>query len=451
MTQSSTIEKDSPLRSPGLTPVAYYQRLRPQGGPKWLKSLRDEAMTQFAQMGFPARDQEAWRFLNVSPITQCRFATSNQDQSSATSSDVQASSFRGLACQFVFVNGRYDPALSSPALPDGARIINLPEATDSDADLIQTHLAQYAGHESAPFTALNTAMFDHGLFVYVPKGVVVSTPIHVLNIAAPSNKPVMTSPRLLVVAEQDSEVAVIEDYVALASGVYFTNAVTEFVVGPNATGTHYTIQRESKKAFNISTLQVHQGRNSNFTSHALMLGSAIARNNVNPVLAGPGCTSLLNGLYVLDGEQTIDNHMLVNHASAHCNSRQHYKGVLAGRSRGSFRGRIVVSPGAQKTDAKQGNQNLLLSGDATVNSDPQLEIYADDVKCTHGSTIGQIDENAIFYLRTRGIDRQVARAMMVYAFARESLERMSLAPIRDHFTASLLDRLPYGGVLKGVI
>ena len=451
MTQSQTIETGYAPRAGGSAPIEHYQQQRPQDGPAWLKSLRQEAMVRFAEMGFPTRDQEAWRFLNVSPIAERLFALPGQDPRSVSPADVESVAFPGLDCRFVFVNGRYDASLSNPALSGGARVVNLTEAADSDSGLVQQHLAQYTRHENEPFTALNTAMIDHGLFVYVPKGAAMSSPIHVLNIAAPSNEPVMTSPRLLVVAEQNSEVTVVEDYVALTSGVYFTNAVTEFVVGRGATGTHYTIQRESMQAFNVSTLQVHQSQDSNFTSHTLMLGSAIARNNVNPVLAGTGCESLLNGLYVLDGEQVIDNHMLVDHAAAHCDSRQYYKGVLSGRSRGSFRGRIVVRPGAQKTDAKQGNHNLLLSDDASVNSDPQLEIYADDVKCTHGSTIGQVDENAIFYLQARGIEREVARAMMVYAFASESLERMSLAPIRDHFKRAVLDRLPHGSILKGVL
>ena len=331
----------------------------------------------------------------------------------------------------------------------GVRVLDLAEAAGAQPELIRRHLAQYAGFENEAFTALNTALFGDGLFIHVPKGVGLDDPIHLLNLAVPQDAPTMTHPRLLVVAEEGSRCTIVEDFAASAEGVYLTNSVTEFVVRDGAVATHYMLQRESDQAFNISTLQVHQGRDSDFTSHSLMLGAAMARNNVNPVLAGQGCRSLLNGLYVLGGDQAVDNHMRVDHAQAHGDSRQHYKGIMSGRSRGIFRGRIIVRPDAQKTDAKQSNQNLLLSDDASINSDPQLEIYADDVKCTHGSTTGRIDESAIFYLQTRGIPRDVARAMLTNAFASESLERMTVDPIRDHFKGVILERLPCGDAVKG--
>ena len=437
------------VKEAGAAGWARWPHRPPRRGPGWLDDLRETAMGRFDALGFPTTRMEAWRSFSVAPIAERDFVIPSEDAAATGAAEVEPFAFTGLEKRLVFVNGRFNERLSSIGPPGagGVQVLDLAEAARSEP--VRRHLTQHADFENEAFTALNTALFGDGVFIHVPKGGGLDDPIHLLNLAVPQDAPTMTNPRLLVVAEEGSRCTIVEDFAAAAEGVYLTNSVTEFVVGDGAVATHYMLQRESNRAFNISTLQVHQGRESDFTSHTLMLGAALARNNVNPVLDGQGCRSLLNGLYVLDGDQTVDNHMRVDHARAHGDSRQHYKGIMSGRSHGIFRGRIIVRPDAQKTDAKQSNQNLLLSDDASVNSDPQLEIYADDVKCTHGSTTGRMDESAIFYLQTRGLPRDVARAMLVDAFASESLERMTVDPIRDHFKGVIRERLSCGDAVKG--
>ena len=253
----------------------------------------------------------------------------------------------------------------------------------------------------------------------------------------------MNHPRNLIVAEENSQVTVVEDYVSLGEGTTFSNAATELVAGDNANVSHYMIVREGDSAYNFSTLRIQQGRHANVATHSLLLSGALVRNNVHPVLAGEGSECLINGLFMANGRQHMDNYMLVEHASPHCASRQFYNGILDDRAHGVFHGRIIVHKDAQKTDAKQTNRNLLLSDDARIDTKPQLEIYADDVKCTHGATIGQIEENALFYLRSRGIDEISARKLLLLAFASECLERMAANPARDH-----VEQLIHGHLLK---
>lgn len=443
MTSAAQIKETAPVNA------ARYQQFLPRTGPPWLRALREAAMGRFTEIGFPATHMEDWRFLNIAPIAKCGFVAPAQDGPEPSAGELDRLRFGTMpGSLFVFINGRFRGALSQiGSLPEGVLVLDLAEAVGTHEALVRPHLGRYAGYENESFTALNTAMIDGGLFVYVPRGTVVKDPIHVLNITAPQPQPLLTNPRMLVVAGESCQVTVIEDYVALNDGIYLTNAVTEFLVEANATATHYRLERESREAFNISTLRVQQQRDSTFTSHAVLLGGAIVRNNVDPVLAGEGCDSLINGVYFLRGAQVVANHMRVEHADSHCSSRQFYKGIMSGRSRGMFRGRIIVRPGAQKTDAVQSNQNLLLSLDASANSDPQLEIYADDVKCTHGSTTGQLDADALFYLRSRGISEEAARALLIYAFAAESLERMKIEPIRALAARELLSLLPRADVL----
>jgi Fe-S cluster assembly protein SufD len=253
-----------------------------------------------------------------------------------------------------------------------------------------------------------------------------------------------------VVAGEDSQATVVEDYVSLGDVVSFSNAVTELVVGQGSVLSHYLIERESPRAFNVSTLRIQQGRSSSVASHSVLLGGGLVRNNIHPVLAGEGGDCLINGLFMATGRQHMDNYMKVEHAAPHCDSRQFYHGILDGQSRGVFHGRIIVHKGAQKTDAKQTNRNLLLSEEAQIDTKPQLEIYADDVKCTHGATIGQIDEQAIFYLRSRGIAEASARALLLFAFANESLERMKAEGVRKHLEALVTRWLPQGTLWEAV-
>ena len=251
----------------------------------------------------------------------------------------------------------------------------------------------------------------------------------------------MTHPRNLIVAEDQSQIAIVEDYVSLGGGVAFCNTATELVAGESAVVSHYMLEREHTDTFNVSTLRIQQARSANVSTHSILLGGGLVRNNVHPVLAGEGGECLINGLFIGSGKQHLDNYMLVEHAQPHCESRQFYNGILDGRAHGVFHGRIIVHKDAQKTDAKQTNRNLLLSDDAQIDTKPQLEIYADDVKCTHGATIGQIDESALFYLRSRGIDEQGARKLLLLAFANECLDRMKEEPVREYLAQLINDHL----------
>lgn len=419
-------------------------------GPDWFTSTRRAGFSQFYSLGLPTTRHEDWKFTRVTPIAETRFELP-QGGAKLTEKQLRAVDIRGLQkSELVFVNGTFVEAMSDLRhVPRAVTVMPLHLAFTRHRDLLEKHLARYADAAGEDcFTSLNTALFTDGILVHVPRGVVVEDPIHIINVVTPGDGakyPLLMSPRVLIVAEQSSAITVVEDYCSTDPGqTYLNNCVTEVVVGDNADVTHYFLEREAPGAFNISTLQVHQGRDSRFSSHSVLLGGAIVRNNIVPELAGEGCWSQLNGLYVIGASQVVDNHMKVIHAQPHGQSRQFYKGIMADAAHGVFRGRIVVRPGAQKTDAVQSNQNLLLSEQASANSDPQLEIYADDVKCTHGSTTGQMSDEGLFYLQARGIPDEVARAMMIYAFASESLERMKVNSIRKFLEAELLDRLPAG-------
>ena len=359
----------------------------------------------------------------------------------------------GLACHtLVFIDGHYAPHLSDiRKLPDGVVVTTLHEAIDKHRTIVEEHLASIAPFDDKPFTALNTALLGDGVFIHVPRGVEVADPVHLINIASGAGEPAITCPRNLVIVGEQAKVDVIEHYVALEQGVSFSNAVTEFFVGDSAHAGHYFIEEESRAAFSISSLHAKLGRATNFDSHSVLLGGSIVRNDVNPILDGEGANCLLNGLYVGNGSQHMDNLMRVEHLKPNCESHQYYNGILADQSHGVFSGRIYVAQVAQKTDAKQTSANLLLSDDAQIDTKPQLEIYADDVKCTHGATIGQLDEDAMFYLRSRGIATDAARAMLIFAFASETFNRMKLEPIREMLERKMLSRLPEGDFLATVL
>lgn len=413
--------------------------------PAWLCELRRAAWDRFCAVGLPGPTDEDWRFTRIDPIVQMAFAVPEHDPAwGVTTENVTELAVPNMppSATLVFIDGRYVPELSNASRTDTvATIASLAHAVEHDAAAVRRHLAKYAQLEGDAFAALNTAAIEDGAYVHVPAGVTLSQPVHLVFVSTSGDRPTISQPRNLIVVEAGASAQVVEDYVSLGTAANFTNSLTEFVVGDNADAEHYVLEREHTAALNVSTLRVHQSRDSRFSSHTAILGGGLVRNNVHPVLAGENCWSLVNGLYVVDGRQHVDNFMRVEHQQPHGDSRQFYKGVLFGRSSAVFTGRIKVHVGAQKTDAKQSNMNLLLSDEAQANTRPQLEIYADDVKCTHGATVGQIDEQAIFYLRSRGIGESEARGMLVEAFAGESLERMKLAPVRDELLRAVRKKL----------
>jgi Fe-S cluster assembly protein SufD len=419
---------------------------------KWLRDLRDGGMAAFRRLGFPTTKHEEWRFTNVQPIASTPFVLAD-GQAAVAPGDAERAGFGGAsAARLVFVDGRYRPQLSRVrAVPEGVKVSSLGQALAAGDPVVRQHLGRYARAEDDAFDALNTAFIEDGAFIHIGREATLDAPIHLLYISTASEQPQATHPRNLIIAEPGSSATVVENYISLTDGVYFANAVTEVVVTPNAQLHHYLLERDSEQAYSICTLRVHQDRDSQFESHTALLGGAIVRNNVHVELRGPGCHSLINGLYLPRGEQQHDNHMRIVHAAERCDSRQFYKGIINDQAKAVFSGRIIVRPEGQKTDAKQTNRNLLLSTQATANARPQLEIYADDVKCTHGATTGHLDEEALHYLRSRGIDKDTARGLLVYAFAQESLERMTVEPIRKTLERLMIERLPQSQLLRKFI
>ncbi len=412
--------------------------------PSWLLPLRRSAMTRFVALGFPTRHDEEWRFTNIAPITETIFRPAGFEYSRLIEAEAASALFTELeAYRLVFVNGRFVPALSAVAdLPDGVTVSSLAEALRTAPKQLEAFLAQQAGYANHAFTALNTAFLEDGAYIHIKRNVAVETPILLVFL---SNSPAAASvsyPRTLVVAEENSQATIVESYSGLGDDVYFTNAVTEMVVAENAVIDHYKLNREGRNAYHIATTQIELARSANFTSHSITLGGAIVRNDINAGLRGAGISCTLNGLYIARDRQLVDNHTAIDHAMPHCESHELYKGIIDDRARGVFNGKIFVRLDAQKTDAKQTNQTLLLSDTAQINTKPQLEIFADDVKCTHGATVGQLSRDAIFYLRSRGIGESEARAMLTYAFAADIVNRIKVEPVRAELDNALLAQLP---------
>ncbi len=408
--------------------------------PAWVQAVRAEAGARFGAVGFPTRRDEEWRFTNVAPILEIPFRPAGREASQLTPSQLVPFTYDGLnGAHLVFVNGHYAPHLSrTNGLPEGVTVSSLADAMDTHTALVQEHLAQSAKFDAQAFVALGTAALDDGAFVHIPRGVVLEQPLHLLFVSSPTDGPTLSHPRTLIVAEDNSQCTLVESYAGPAEAVYFTNAVTEVAVGENAVVDHYKVQRESLAAFHVATMQVTLARAANFSSHSIGLGGRLVRNDANAYLGAEGIECTLNGLYRAGGRQLVDNHTAIDHAYPHCNSHEVYKGILDGRARGVFNGKIYVRPDAQKTDAKQTNQTLLLSPDAQIDTKPQLEIFADDVKCTHGATIGQLSGEALFYLRARGIPEVEARSLLVYAFAADIVRRIKVDAVRAQLDHALL-------------
>jgi Fe-S cluster assembly protein SufD len=437
-------EKDQYLES--------FERLAESLGarePARIAELRRTAANAFATLGFPTTRQEEWRFTNVAPIAATAFDF-EPDSDGVTQDDLEPFLYEGTL-QLVLVNGRFVPELSRlEGLPEGVVVSSLADAWGSHPELVEPRLgfAKFADHA---FVALNTALHRDGAFLFFPRGAVVEQPINIIHLGRTGNEPFACFPRLLIVGEESSQATVVEQYGTIGDGTYFTCPVTEVVVGPNTTIDHYKLQRESTAAFHVATFQLLQDRDSNFSSHSISWGGGLVRNDVNAVLDGEGAEATLNGLYMVEGTQLVDNHMRVEHAKPHCDSHELFKGILEDRARAVFSGRIYVHPGAQKTDAKQTNRNLLLSKNAVANSNPQLEIFADDVKCTHGSTVGQLDDLGVFYLRSRGIGEEAARSLLTYAFAADIVERIKVPAVRRDLEEFLFRRLPKGDVVRQAV
>ena len=411
-------------------------RTSPAFGPEWLRTARAAAFGRFVEQGFPTTKDEEWKFTNVAPVAQV--AWRQKPSGGFISLDSQIKPPDGFSA--VIVNGRFSAEHSSLAgLPAGVTIQPLSEAQQSQPNLEGPSLKS-----AHPFVLLNTAFFEDGVFVHVDPKTVVTEPIHLTFVSAPGAEPAMVAPRLLVVVGEQAQVSIVERYISAdadVTGEVLTNAVSEFMLGPGAYVDHVKVQQESGATFHLASTFAHLHRASTFRSHAITFGGRIARNDITATLAGEGAEATLNGLYIADGETLVDTHTTIDHAQAHCPSHEVYKGILAGRAKGVFNGKIIVRPDAQKSDAKQTNKALLLSTDATINTKPQLEIFADDVKCTHGATIGQLDDNQMFYLRARGISAPDARNILIHAFAGDVLNGITHDGLRAELEAALVAKL----------
>ncbi|HWH51799.1 MAG TPA: Fe-S cluster assembly protein SufD [Gemmatimonadaceae bacterium] len=409
--------------------------------PDWVHAKRRAALERFASLGFPTTKNEDWHYTSVSPIAEHDFTLLSSPSGEIARADLAPFTFGAADWHtIVFVNGRYARELSDcDTLPAGVRLLDLATAWTTAPDAAQ-RIGTLVSTETQPFTALNAAFMLDGAVVEIAADVKVERPIHLLFVVDANAAKGMMHPRNVIIAGRHSEATVVESYVSTTDAVYFTNAVTEAFVADGATLRHYKMQREGRRAFHVSTTEARQGRDSHFVSFSFGTGGSLSRSNVYTTLAGAGCGATLNGLYMLDGEQHGDHQTQIIHAEPNCFSRELYKGVLDGRSHGVFNGKVYVHPIAQKTDGKQTNNTLLLSDTAQIDTKPQLEIFADDVKCTHGATVGQIDRTALFYLESRGLSATVARRLLTYAFAADVLETIEVGEVRETLEQTALER-----------
>ena len=416
-----------------------------EGGPAWLPQVREAAIERFAELGFPSMKREDWKYTNVTPIA--RFIALEPGGDAATGAEALAVvDTSAMEHALVFLNGHFAPELSSPGvLPHGAVVDGLARVLHERPELAEPFLSRPSEIDERCFLSLNTAFQRDGAFVSLPRGAVLEEPIHLVfaNGGGATNR--TSHLRNLIAIAESASAVVVERYVALEDADYVTNAVTDVALGANAQLDHVAFERESEQAFHIATLFARLGRDARFRSHAISLGSALIRNEVNAVLAGVGAECVLNGLFTAVGNQHVDNQTTIDHAEPHGTSRELYKGVLGGRSKGVFNGKVIVRPGAQKTDAQQSNPNLLLSDGAEINTRPNLEIFADDVKCKHGSTVGRLDDDALFFLQSRGIGANEARQMLARAFASEVVDQIPWEPLREEIARYVFEKIQFDG------
>ncbi|HJR06118.1 MAG TPA: Fe-S cluster assembly protein SufD [Pyrinomonadaceae bacterium] len=412
--------------------------------PAWVLRLREVAMDRFERIGFPTTDVEDWKYTNVSTIARSAFAPVAPDsQGELSAGDVDAFIAPEATSRLVFVNGVYRAEFSSTEhLPAGVVVADLTSALNGEHEFdLRSHLARPADAEIDGFHALNAAFLGSGALIYLPKGAQVAAPIQLLFLTAPAPQPAAIFPRVLVAAERESAATIIESYASIEESPSFTSAVVEVFVGENARVTHYKVQRESEQAFHIATTSVELERSGSYDLTTITLGAQLSRHGINVKLAHEGAECWIDGLYLVGTGQHADTHSLIDHQSPHCTSHQLYKGILDGKSRAVFNGKVFVHRDAQKTDAQQSNKNLLLSNEARVDTKPQLEIYADDVKCAHGATVGQLEEEELFYLVSRGLHTDLARNLLTYGFAEELVEKIKIESIKQQLDEAILNRL----------
>ena len=412
-----------------------------------VSALRSTALARFTERGFPTQADEDWKYTNTNLITQTAFLLpSTLEQEEFDQTNIEAFfSISPCSARLVFLNGKLSPGASIvPNTAGGLIIQSLAEAFREHEDLVFSHLDTRSRDTRNAFGDLNSAFLSDGAFVFVPKDTTLEDPIHLVFVSSAGEAPLCVHPRVLILLEKGASASVVETHVSAGGGTVFSNAQTEIFVGENASAVHYGIHQQNDAACHVGNLHVVQSRNSRCEAHSFVLGGALVRNDAHFVLDGEGCEATLNGLALAHGMQIVDAHTTIDHANPNCASHEQYKYIVSGKSRGVFNGKIIVRKDAQKTDARQSNNNLILSDEAAIDTQPQLEILANDVKCTHGATIGRLDEEALFYLTSRGINRQDARTLLVSAFAGEIVDRVAFAPLQEYLQSHIEARVRNG-------
>jgi len=424
-------------------PAAGYLETLMEGQPQlrassraWINALRAEAVRHLDTLTLPTLHDEAWRFTDISPLTRL-WVRPVRSVSDLHAADIAQFHLEDATTRLIFVDGVYAPQLSSTITDDGVMVANLSSADAAQAAAIKPDLGRHAAFSDNVFAALNTAFLQDVALIVVPRNMTLAAPVHLLFIATQAD--VASHPRCLLVAESGSHMTLIEDYVALQDGAYFVNPVTEIALADRAHVKHIRVQRDSVKAFHIADCAVSLGRSSNYQSVTVALGAKISRYNLNVLLA-EGAECAVDGLALIAGSQLADTHTSIDHAQPHGISRQLHKCIVGGSAHAVFNGKVMVRPGAQRTDSNQSSRNLLLTGKAQVDTKPQLEIFADDVKCAHGATIGQLDDDEVFYLKSRGLSDSVARSLLTYAFGAEIIDRIPVASLKRRLELRILEQ-----------
>ena len=441
------MQHQTAYETPYLEAFDAFQKGHASVDPAYIQAHRREAIERFGAVGFPTarRGSEAWKYTGVGPLARIPFRLPDP----SSNAPVKAGQLRTVSFgatgwpKLVFVDGAYIEEFSSlPGSSNGVTICNLAEAMTQHPEVVEQHLGRLASREENGFTALNASFLHDGAFVHVSKDYDTPYPVLIINLSSGKQPDSVNHPRALIVAEEGSDATIVEMHSALKLSRYFTNAVTEVVVSPGATVHHFRVQRQSHQAYHIATIKAEMGREACFDSAAVDMGASLARNNLGVAMNGELGYAELNGLYLVGDAQHVDNEVIIDHAAPHTSSRELYKGILDGKSRSVFHGSIIVRKDAQKVNASQADKNLLLSEQAEADTKPAFWIYADDVKCGHGAANGQLDENALFYLQARGIDRAAARAMLIRAYAKEIIQLIDLAPLRDYIDRHVMKAIP---------
>lgn len=409
----------------------------------WLELVRGSAMDRFEQLGFPSVRDEEWKYTNLASLAKESFQPAISREEIVHGDVTQFAYPETANAHLVLVNGFLREDLSVKSGLEGVVAIDLFSAV-ADArynKVIRMYLARYAGYHNSGLTALNTAFLQSGVFIWISKNVKLETPLQITFAADGIGQNSANFPRVLIVAEENSSATVIENFVSTGESRYFTNAIAEIVLKEGARLEHYRLQRESNNAFHVCTTSTELGRSSRYDTTSINLGAQLSRHDISVVLDHEGAETSVDGLYMVGSDQHTDTHSVIDHKQPHCNSHQLYKGILDGNARAVFNGKIFVREGAQKTDAMQTNKNLLLSDKARVDTKPQLEIYADDVKCAHGAAVGQLDPEELFYLETRGITPELGRSLLTYGFAEEVIGKIKIQSIRSQLDEAVLRQL----------